>query len=118
MLFKRYIPGEGNPNEIISHVYIGSIKNRKLLISILMHLQSNMFNMIRILVVLVAWNMLCLMPDNTFGKQAIASQLESSLLCESFGYMDRINFANKIIPYRVMNNSEKHHHYNIRRKIV
>ena len=50
-LFQRYITGEDNLNENIFHVPIGSAKNLIWIISILMHLQSNIFNMTRILVV-------------------------------------------------------------------
>ena len=40
-------------------------------------------------------------------------QLESSLFCESFGYMDMINFYNKIMKDRGSNKGEQRRHYNV-----
>ena len=47
------------------------------------------------------------------SEQAIASLLESSLFCESFGYIDRINFANKIVTDRVRTKGEQRHYYEL-----
>ena len=53
-LFQIYIPGEDNPNKLVFCDPIGSAKKPICLISILMLLQSNMFNMTEILLYSVA----------------------------------------------------------------
>ena len=50
-------------------------KNQKLTLFILMHLQSNILNMNIILVVLVAWNILCLMPENMLQNSQLHREL-------------------------------------------
>ena len=80
------------------------------MISIPMPLKSNMFNMTRIRVVSVAWNMLCIMPEK---------MLQNRLLpCDSnhlytVNHMDSIMFTNKIMTYHVRNKGDQRRCYKI-----
>ena len=47
------------------------------------------------------------------AEKYISSRLESSFKIESLGYLDRINFVNKIIPYSVREEGDQHICYKV-----
>ena len=70
MLFQRYVPGFFF-NDIIFHFPIGSTQKPILLVSITISLQSNIFNMKKIPVYSVAWDIICIIPENMLQKSLL-----------------------------------------------
>ena len=113
MLFQRYIPGENNTNEIIFHVTIGSDKKTDL---IDLNPYAPTFKYIKNDENTCVFSSLAYdMFDNRehVAEKYIASQLESSLYFSLLGYLDGINFSNKIMTDRVRDKLEKYCRYNI-----
>ena len=64
----------------------------------------------KILVYSVYFHIIYLIPKK---RLFIASWIESSLKSESLGFLDRINFSNKIMTDRVWEKGEQHRRYKI-----
>ena len=78
-MFQRYIPGEVNPNKIIFHVPIGSAKTLNLIgfypyapaIKYVQHDENVVYSL--------AWNVICLIPENMFQNRLLTYDLSHIL---------------------------------------
>ena len=74
-MFQRYVSGEEKIMKCYFMLPLEVKSNHILLISILMHLQSNMFNMTWIIFRSVAWHLLYMIPENMFHNRILPHDL-------------------------------------------
>ena len=112
-LFQLYILDEGDSNELIFHLSIGSATKSEIKIfhpyaPAIKYVQHDKNNSCLISLLYGIFDSI-----EHVAEQETTSWLKSYLFFEPFGYMDMINFAIKIMTDRVRIKGEKCRHYDL-----